>query len=176
MYNSVRLMARSTSSASPAATKRERSADAASRRDRTAQLSVRRTPRLDPAARRRWLQFGLAFVTALLVLTSLVGDRGLFATLRVKREHAELASSIADQRQRNRELLETARRLREDPKAIEDAARRDLGLMREGEVLFIIKDSTAPPERGEVPAAPQAPADQGTTPQPPQGKAPSSPR
>jgi len=33
-----------------------------------------------------------------------------------------------------------ARRLREDPSGIEDQARRELGLIKPGEVLFIVKD------------------------------------
>jgi cell division protein FtsB len=33
-----------------------------------------------------------------------------------------------------------ARRLRDDPAAIEEQARRELGLIKPGEVLFIIKD------------------------------------
>ena len=39
---------------------------------------------------------------------------------------------------------EEARRLREDPSAIEDLARRELGLIKPGEKLFIVKD--IPPE------------------------------
>jgi cell division protein FtsB len=34
------------------------------------------------------------------------------------------------------------RRLNEDPSLIESLARQDLGLLRPGEVLFIIKDVT----------------------------------
>ena len=40
----------------------------------------------------------------------------------------------------NAELREMARRLREDPAAIEEQARRELGLIKPGEVLFIVKD------------------------------------
>ncbi|MGE3405088.1 MAG: septum formation initiator family protein [Vicinamibacterales bacterium] len=42
-------------------------------------------------------------------------------------------------------MREEARRLREDPSAIEDIARRELGLIRPGEKLFILKD-IAPPD------------------------------
>jgi cell division protein FtsB len=34
-----------------------------------------------------------------------------------------------------------ARRLREDPSAIESVARRDLGLIKPGEKVFIVKDA-----------------------------------
>jgi cell division protein FtsB len=37
-------------------------------------------------------------------------------------------------------LRELARRLKEDPLAIEEIARRNLGLIKPGEKVFIIKD------------------------------------
>jgi cell division protein FtsB len=41
-------------------------------------------------------------------------------------------------------LREDARRLREDPAAIEEIARRELGLMSPGEKLFIIRNVEPP--------------------------------
>ena len=41
-------------------------------------------------------------------------------------------------------LRETARRLREDPAAIEEIARRELGLIKRGERVFIVKDLPSP--------------------------------
>ena len=37
-------------------------------------------------------------------------------------------------------LRDTARRLREDPATIEEVARRELGLIKPGEQLFIVRD------------------------------------
>ena len=37
------------------------------------------------------------------------------------------------------------RRLTDDPKAIEDAARRDLGMMKPGEKVFMLRDLKADP-------------------------------
>ena len=48
--------------------------------------------------------------------------------------------SLARSRSENARLREQARELREDPAAIEEIARRELGLIRPGEKLFIIKD------------------------------------
>ena len=42
---------------------------------------------------------------------------------------------------------EEAKRLRSDPAAIEDLARRELGLIKPGEHLFILKDRPSTPER-----------------------------
>ena len=61
----------------------------------------------------------------------------------------------ARQRAENARLREEVRRLEEDPAAIEEIARRDLGLIRPGEKLFIVKDLPAPPARSPEPPHPQ---------------------
>ena len=86
----------------------------------------------------------LMFIVVVFVADGLVGDRGLLAMLRARQEYDALAATIARQRADNARLREEARRLREDPTAIEEIARRELGLIRPGEKIFIIKD-IAPP-------------------------------
>ena len=82
----------------------------------------------------------LIFAVVVFVADGLVGDRGLLAMLRARQEYDELAATIARERADNARLREEARRLREDPTAIEEIARRELGLIRPGETVFIIKD------------------------------------
>ncbi len=53
-------------------------------------------------------------------------------------QQARLAERIADLRAENDALREKARRLREDLTFIEEVARRELGLIRPGERVFII--------------------------------------
>jgi cell division protein FtsB len=84
----------------------------------------------------------MLFVAAVIVMDALVGERGLLAMLRKRHQLDELAAGIARQTAENTDLQEEARRLREDPSAIEDIARRDLGLIKPGEKVFIIKDVT----------------------------------
>jgi cell division protein FtsB len=91
--------------------------------------------------RRRTLQLLLAFVTLVLVINALVGERGLMETLRARRHHTELVASIERLRAENARLRDEMRRLRSDPRTIEALARQELGLIRPGELLFIIKDS-----------------------------------
>ena len=90
--------------------------------------------------RSRVFQYGLAFVTILLVVDALVGDKGFLDTLRARRQYRAAAAALAQKRQDNARLREEIRRLREDPARIEAVAREELGLMREGEVLFIVHD------------------------------------
>lgn len=106
----------------------------------------RRTPTLKrPVARgRRVVYWLLLFVASVIVVDSLVGDRGLLATLRARQEYDELARTIANERAENERLRDEARRLKEDPNAIEEIARRDLGLIRPGEKVFIVKDVPPP--------------------------------
>ena len=89
---------------------------------------------------RRAVQYVLVFVGCVLVIDSLVGDKGLLAMIQARQEYRILEQSLAESRAENARLREEARRLREDPDAIEDIARRELGMMKPGERLFIVKD------------------------------------
>jgi cell division protein FtsB len=82
----------------------------------------------------------LLFVASVLVVDGLVGDRGLLAILRARHEYDAMSATIARQRAENARLRDVARRLREDPSAIEEIARRELGLIKPGERVFIVKD------------------------------------
>ncbi len=90
---------------------------------------------------RRLLQAALIFVSIILLVDALVGEKGLMETLRARRQSQEVAAALEAVRRDNAQLREQARRLREDAGAIESLAREDLGLIRPGEVLFIIKDA-----------------------------------
>lgn len=85
------------------------------------------------------------FVAVVVILDALLGDRGLVAMRRVRRQYSELSHIVARERAENARMRDQARRLREDPRAIEELARRELGLIRPGERVFIVKDLKAPP-------------------------------
>lgn len=82
----------------------------------------------------------IVIAAAVIVTNAIVGDQGLVAMLRARKEYDALTAAIARQRAENARLREDARRLREDPSAIEEVARRELGLIRPGEKVFILKD------------------------------------
>jgi cell division protein FtsB len=87
------------------------------------------------------------FVVCVLVVDALVGDQGLIATTRARKQYNQLAAGLARIRSENAILREEARRLREDPATIEEIARRELGLISPGEKLFIIKDVADPSKK-----------------------------
>ena len=89
---------------------------------------------------RRALNYLLVFATVVLLVDALVGERGLVATTRARRQSAELAASVAQVRDENARLRALADRLNADPSAIESLARETLGLVHPGEVLVVVKE------------------------------------
>ena len=86
------------------------------------------------------LEYALLILSAVIAIDALVGDRGFLAMLKARAQYRTLENSLANSRADNARLREDARRLREDPAAVEDIARRELGLIKPGEKLFIVKD------------------------------------
>ncbi len=102
----------------------------------------------------------LLFVTAVLVMNAVLGDKGLLALSRAQRQYDLMLADLDRAREENARLREQVRRLREDPATIEDIARRELNLIKPGEKVFIIRDLPAttplPPPAAAVPAHPAA--------------------
>ena len=85
----------------------------------------------------------LAFAACVgvVVIDAFVGDRGVAALLRSRQEYNRLAAEVAAKKAENALLWERIKRLRAgDPTTIEEIARRELGLIKPGERLFIIHD------------------------------------
>lgn len=97
-----------------------------------------------PVRNRKIVRWLLLFVASMIVLDGLAGERGLLAMLRARHEYDRLSAAIARQRAENVRLRDEARRLKEDPAAIEEIARRELGLIKPGEKVFIVKDVQPP--------------------------------
>ncbi len=97
-----------------------------------------------PHRRGLWRRLGPALIllaTFILIVDALVGDKGLLERVREGRRHQAIASELLALQQKNAALREQARQLREEePAAVETAARKQLGMIKRGEVLFIIKD------------------------------------
>jgi cell division protein FtsB len=94
-----------------------------------------------PGRGRRALWVAMWIGAALLLAESIFGERGFTAMIEARKQHHAMQSSLDRLRAENAALRGRARRLREDPKAIEEIARRDLRLLAPGEVVFIVKDA-----------------------------------
>ncbi len=106
---------------------------------------VRRRPHVGAEAReqrRRVVGYVLLAGAAVLMVNALVGENGYLAGLRAQRDYNAVMSDLIRIRVENQQLREHARRLKDDPSAIENSARRELGLIRPGETLVILRDGS----------------------------------
>ena len=94
--------------------------------------------------RRRAVQYVVVAIGCVIIVDTLVGDKGLLAMRKARQQYHLLEQSLAAERAENARLREDARRLKEDPSAIEELARKDLGLIKPGEKLFILRDVPPP--------------------------------
>ena len=110
---------------------------------RSAQPLRRKLVQPEPAASprgRRILNVVLGFATVVMLVDALVGEKGVMQRMNARREYQTQAAALDGLKSENAQLRESARRLREDASAIESIAREDLGLIRPGELLFIVRE------------------------------------
>ena len=88
----------------------------------------------------------LCFVASLLLAWLSFGQNGLLDLCTMQTEKEKNLISLQDLRKKNEILAHEIRRLREDPKFFESVARRELGLVRENEIVFRIKED----EKGTI--------------------------
>jgi cell division protein FtsB len=80
----------------------------------------------------------------ILAADALFGERGLLALVRTQQQVASLEADIDRAEAENERIRRAVIRLQQDPAAIEELARRELGLIKPGEKLFIIRDVPSP--------------------------------
>jgi cell division protein FtsB len=99
-----------------------------------------------PSASPRWrrlLNLVLGFATAVLLIDAFVGEKGLLEGRRARAAYEQAEGQLRALRAENARLRETMRRYKDDPRAKEALARTELGYVRSGEVLFIVRDVPA---------------------------------
>ena len=105
------------------------------------QPRVTRVGDLSPRRRRRRIIESVLVLIGCLVLgDSLIGERGLIAMARAREEARAEQQRLDAARRKTIWLREQKNLLESDLGAIEDAVRRELGLIKPGEKLFIITD------------------------------------
>ena len=106
-------------------------------------------PRARLPRRHRGLYILGVLIVCVLAANAVIGERGLLESRRAERRHDNLLGSIKALQRENQSLKNRAIRLDEDPTIIEPIARRELGLIRPGEIVFIVKDRL--PAAGKTP-------------------------
>jgi cell division protein FtsB len=101
--------------------------------------------------RRRVVSYALFAGSLVLVVNALVGENGYLATIRAERESAAVQQEVMRLRLENQALRDDIDRLNTDPAALEEAARRTLGMIKPGETVVILKDYRPPEDRERRP-------------------------
>ena len=106
-------------------------------------------PRARLPRRHRGLYILGVLIVCVLAANAVIGERGLLESRKAERRHDNLLDSIKSLQRENQSLKNRVKRLVEDPTTIEPIARRELGLIRPGEIVFIVKDRL--PATGKTP-------------------------
>jgi cell division protein FtsB len=92
------------------------------------------------AMKRKGLSILLIVLILLVWYFALFGEKGVIKIIRLRRERDRIIADVNRMQEENTRLQEEIRRLREDSRYLESVARRDLGLIKENEILFIFED------------------------------------
>ena len=82
----------------------------------------------------------LATLLFLVVLLGVLGARSWGDLDRAREREAELAAKVAETEERIETLERRIERIRHDPMLLERLAREELGLVKEGEVVFVLPE------------------------------------
>jgi cell division protein FtsB len=92
----------------------------------------------------------LCFAACVLAVNALIGERGLSETLRARADFNRTVAELSQLQYENAVFADTVRRLEHDAATIEDVARAELGLVRPGEVLVVVKPALKPAAANDV--------------------------
>jgi cell division protein FtsB len=106
-------------------------------------MSAREQRREDVGLRRKAVNLASVLLLIALAVGSLFGDRGILHLMQQRERAQSLQREIESLRSENARLASEIRALKSDPHAVERLAREELGLVRPGETVFLIRDETA---------------------------------
>ncbi len=85
--------------------------------------------------KRKILFLFFAFLLILGLLT-FFGEKGIFHLFRLQKELARIKEENQKVEEENQKLKEEVRRLQQEKRYIEEIARKELGMVKEGEVIY----------------------------------------
>ena len=78
----------------------------------------------------------ILFLFLLLGLLTFFGDKGILHLLRLQKELVRIKEANLKIEEENRKLKEEIKRLRYEKRYIEEIARRELGMVKDGEIIY----------------------------------------
>ncbi len=90
------------------------------------------------------MEYALLVIGGLILIDALVGEKGMLEISKARRQHEALERQVGALRADNAAKKDEARLLRESAYAIEELARRELGLIKPGEKYFVITEGDTP--------------------------------
>ena len=82
----------------------------------------------------------LSFIAVLLLAWLSFGRRGLIDLYKIQKEKERYFAIMEDLKEKNRLLVNEIRRLREDPEYFESVSRKELGLVKDNEIIYRFKN------------------------------------
>jgi cell division protein FtsB len=95
--------------------------------------------------RRRFILLAVAgFFAVYFIFSFIFGDAGILSYFRMEKKQGQLNHEIEELRQKNAELKNQIGLLRSDPHYIEQIAREQLGLVKDGETIYQFQLNDSP--------------------------------
>ena len=76
------------------------------------------------------------FLFLILGILTFFGDKGILHLLRLQKELARIKERNAKMEEENRNLREEVKRLQHEKRYIEEIARKELGMIKQGEIIY----------------------------------------
>jgi len=86
--------------------------------------------------RKRRLLFLMVVFLLILGAFTFFGEKGIFNLLRLQKEVVRIKEKNTKLEEENQMLREEVKRLQSDKRYIEEVARRELGMVKEGEIIY----------------------------------------
>ena len=100
--------------------------------------------------RRSFLLILVVSLFLILTLLTFFGDKGILHLFRLKKELARIKEVNLKIEEENGKLKEEVRRLQHEKRYIEEIARKELGMVKEGEIIYQFADPNRKKENAKI--------------------------
>ncbi len=101
----------------------------------------------EASGRKNLLTICLLVVIVLMVAFAVFGSRGVLRIVQAQKQKQQLQQQLADLQQQQKQLRIEIERLQKDKSYWEHLARTKLGMVREGELIYLIPDKDTEEKR-----------------------------